>query len=150
MKRLIIAMGLNFALLGGLGAPAQAQSKTTTPMVSNGHSVVYGFRPYGSIAVAAMLKDVGGKTAVCGFWTVRERLQAYVLATNLDRRRRQAITVKVGNVRLLTGVDFMNEVDSDDYKAGTQATCQITNFPWKPAYKQQDIEFLAPRVVGRT
>lgn len=55
---------------------ANAQARPTAPMTSQASTQQYNFSPYGSILLEAMVREVGGKTAVCGIWTVNERLQA--------------------------------------------------------------------------
>lgn len=139
----LIAVSAAFAV----STSASAQStRHTAPMANDGEVIIYGFRPYGSIAIASMVKEIGGKTAVCGFWAVRERLQAYVISTQADRRRRQTVTVKLGNRRLVTGVDFMNKVDFDDFNAGARANCEVTAVPWQAGFARQEIEYLSPRL----
>ncbi|MEL6314972.1 MAG: hypothetical protein AAFQ60_13110 [Pseudomonadota bacterium] len=146
-KTIITALIVAGSAAIALFTPATAQSKRyTTPMLNSGEVISYGFRPYGSIVIASMVKDIGGKTAVCGFWAVQERLQAYVISTKLDLKARQKVTIKLGNRRLLTGVGFMNKVDLDDFEAGTKANCQVTAVPWQAGFATQEIEYNSPRL----
>lgn len=120
------------------------------PMTDNAYTLQYGFSPYGSVLLAATVRNVGGKTAVCGFWTEKERLQAYVIAHGLDRRARQTTSIRVGNVHLLTGVDFMRKVPPEDFKVGTTAQCEITNVPWRAEFSSQKLKFRSPRLRIRS
>ena len=146
-KTIITAIFIAGSAAIALSTPATAQSKRhTTPMLNSGEVISYGFRPYGAIVIASMVKDIGGKTAVCGFWAVQERLQAYVISTKLDLKARQKVTIKLDNRRILTGVGFMNKVDLDDFEAGTKANCQVTAVPWQAGFATQKIEYLSPRL----
>ncbi|MEO0751205.1 MAG: hypothetical protein AAFY25_05340 [Pseudomonadota bacterium] len=150
MLKHITAFAISAILLAFWAQEGHAQARTTTPMIEKPSVVEYGFRPYGNIMIAAMVRDVGGKTAVCGFWAVSSRLQAYVIATKLDRRARQTTTILLGKTRLLKGVDFMNKVSMDDFAVGTQARCQVTTIPWQAGFSGQKLEFSTPRLTTRS
>ncbi|MEO0371548.1 MAG: hypothetical protein AAF231_08860 [Pseudomonadota bacterium] len=147
-----IALSVFFsAALGLFSVPALAQtSGHTTTMDASAQVLEYSFRPYGALKIAAMVTNIGGKTAVCGMWSETERIQAHVRASNLDRRARQTTGVELGNRRLITGVTFMTEVDPDAFKAGVKVPCKVTNVPWEAGFARQKIEFAAPRLRSRS
>ena len=118
-------------------------------MIKDPSVIEYTFRPYGSIVIAAMVREVNGMTAVCGFWMIKQRLQAYIIESKMDRRARQTTGIRLGNKRLLTGVNFMNKVAPDDFVVGTQAKCEVTQVPWQPGFAGQKVEFLSPTLRGR-
>lgn len=131
--------------------PASAQSAgPTVPMAQNSATVQYTFRPYGAMKIAAMVYEVGGKTAVCGMWTESERFQAYIRSSKLDRRARQTTSVKMGNLHLLKGVTFMKKVEPDQFVAGTRVPCKVTGVPWKSEFSRQTPSFGAPVVRSRS
>ena len=129
---------------------ALAQSRPSLPMTDNAYLYEYGFTPYGSVLLAASVREIGGKTAVCGFWMVKDRLQAYVIAHGLDRRARQTTSVRIGNVHLLTGLDFMRKVAPDEFEVGTMARCQVTEVAWQAGFAKQKINFRTPRLNIRS
>ncbi|MEO0774119.1 MAG: hypothetical protein AAFZ04_13145 [Pseudomonadota bacterium] len=130
--------------------PVSAQSGHSTAMAPGAQIVEYTFKPYGAIQLAAMIKNIGGKTAVCGMWAETERLQAHIRAGNLHRRIRTTASVDLGNRRPITGLGFMKQVTAEDFKAGTQVPCRVTNVPWEAGFARQKIEFAAPRLRSRT
>lgn len=97
-----------------------------------------------------MIKDIGGKTAVCGMWSETERLQAHVRASNLPRRGRANTTVEVGDRRLIKGLGFMAEVAPEDFVAGTTVNCQVTNVPWEAGFARQKIRLSSPKSRSRS
>ena len=48
--------------------------KITVPMEQGAYVVEVSFRPYGSIVLATIVREVNGKTAVCGFWEGRRQM----------------------------------------------------------------------------
>lgn len=146
----ILSAVLSVALLVSTGSSLHAQSRQTTPMTDNSYSFQIGFRPYGTMLIAVMVRDIGGKTAVCGFWTAKERFQAYITAHGVDRRARQTSTISVGSVRLLTGIDFMNKVSPEDFRVGTQARCKVTSVPWQAGFARQKVGFKNVKLTIRS
>ncbi len=151
MIRLISVSATMVALLTSLATASFAQSaKHTTTMSSNAKVAEYTFKPFGAIQVAVMIKDIGGKTAVCGMWSETERLQAHVRASNLPRRGRANTTVEVGDRRLIKGLGFMAEVAPEDFVAGTTVNCQVTNVPWEAGFARQKIRLSSPKSRSRS
>ncbi|MEL6646483.1 MAG: hypothetical protein AAFY35_08200 [Pseudomonadota bacterium] len=150
MKHVLIAAIMALATLSALTLTASAQSRPSLPMTDNAYLYEYGFTPYGSVLLAASVREIGGKTAVCGFWTVKERLQAYVIAHGLDRRARQTTSIRIGNLHLLTGVDFMRKVAPEEFEVGTMARCQVTDVAWQAGFAKQKINFRTPRINIRS
>lgn len=150
MKHVLIAAIMALATLSALTLTASAQSRPSLPMTDNAYLYEYGFTPYGSVLLAASVHEIGGKTAVCGFWTVKERLQAYVIAHGLDRRARQTTSIRIGNLHLLTGVDFMRKVAPEEFEVGTMARCQVTDVAWQAGFAKQKINFRTPRINIRS
>ncbi len=151
MTRLTVMMTVPFLAFAGMTDTATAQSsKHTTKMSSNAHISEYSFKPFGAIQVAVMIKDIGGKTAVCGMWAETERLQAHVRASNLPRRGRANTTVEVGNRHLLKGLGFMAEVEPEDFVAGTTVNCKVTNVPWEAGFARRKLRLSSPKARSRS
>ena len=119
-------------------------------MAQNGKVLTVSFQPYGEMKIAAMLRNVGGKTAVFGMWTESERFQAYIIAEKFDARIRSATRVTIGNRQVIHGVGFMKKVRSDAFGAGTQVLCKITGLPWQAEYANQCFEMRSPRIKSRS
>lgn len=151
MIRLPFVSALVVAHLFSSTLPSLAQSsKYTTAMSSNARIAEYTFKPFGAIQLAVMIKEIGGKTAVCGMWAETERLQAHVRASHLPRRGRANTTVDVGNRRLIKGLGFMAEVAPEDFVTGTTVNCQVTNVPWEAGFTRQKIRLSSPKSRSRS
>ncbi|MEL7012562.1 MAG: hypothetical protein AAFO72_04695 [Pseudomonadota bacterium] len=146
-KHIIAIIIIAVSAASAVSTSASAQTtRHSTPMSKNAAVINYLYRPYGSIVIASIVKEIGGKTAVCGFWAEKERLQAYVISTQLVRKTRQKVSIKLGNRRILTGIEFMNKVDLDDFEVGTRANCEVTAVPWQAGFAHHEIEYNAPRM----
>lgn len=146
MARYSFAIALQMMCLSSMTLPAMAQSSGhMVKMSASGQIIEFSFRPYGTIQIAAMIKDIGGKTAVCGIWAETERLQAHIYAGNLPRRARTTTGVELGNTRLLTGLGFTKKAAPEAFEAGAEVPCVLTNVPWQAGFARQRIEFAAPR-----
>ncbi|MEM6589065.1 MAG: hypothetical protein AAF641_11505 [Pseudomonadota bacterium] len=147
MPRFVLISAICAAILSSPSLPASAQSANPTATMVQGAQIIrYTFKPYGSIELAAMVTEIGGRVAVCGMWTEKQRMQAHIRAGNLPRRMRSTTAVRLGNKRIMTGLGFMQEVAQDDFTAGTKVQCKLTNVPWEAGFSGQKIELLAPRL----
>lgn len=150
LMRSVLTWVVGGVLALSFGQRAWAQSGMTTPMAQNGKVLTVSFQPYGEMKIAAMLRNVGGKTAVCGMWTESERFQAYIIAEKLDARIRSATRVTIGNQQVIHGVGFMKKVPEDAFGAGTQVPRKITGLPWQAGFANQGFEMRSPRIKSRS
>jgi len=144
IRTILMGLCLTLGLMAAVSAEAQS-GKITAPLAENTYVIEVPFRPYGSMLYAIVIRNVGGKVAVCGQWAVGDRLQAYVKSTQLPRKMRGVTKVLVGKTILLTGVSFFDEVATGGLKVGNQASCQVTHVPWKASYSNKDIDVHIPR-----
>lgn len=128
------------ALLLGLTA-AQAAS----PVKLGPHPVLGGgeYSTGGGVTVAVELRNLGGKTGLCGVWAESARLTAYV-------RHKGGKVLAKGSIALAGQVltydlGFLNQVAPAPSYAGAPAGCVRLDRPWRAGDDNRQLEVRLPR-----
>lgn len=101
------------------------------------------FTPGGwSLSVAAGLREIDGRLAVCGAWTGDGFHARQFAHTVLG-----AGSVFVGGRRVQNNLVFLSEVRDVPLAPGTSAACAATGEPWQAAVAAAPVVIRLPRIV---
>lgn len=142
MKRLRW-LGMPFAL--ALSACALGQSGNVTRFASEPLLTGGTFSTGGGLTVASVLKQVDGKTAVCGIWS--ESISQTVFTKGTAKEILASGSVSLGKQRLLTGLDFFRKVPPGTEYVGLDANCRTTELEWQSRYATERHVIALPRQV---
>jgi len=143
----ILALSLVLGCLYPAMGIAQ-NGKFTQPMAKDPSVAVWGYDPQGEMMVAAMIKNVEGKVAVCGFWTISKRLSPYIKETGLDRITRGNANIVVKGVVVMHSLRTFKKVSLDNFAVGTVAPCKVTPHAWHSSFSNKDVVIRTPSTTA--
>jgi hypothetical protein len=82
-----------------------------------------------TLYVLYKVREVGGRTAVCGAWA-----DSGGETGGLSREVLGSYVVEIAGDRILHGVDYFTKVANTDALSRATASCRFSTSPWKPAY----------------
>lgn len=127
-----------------LAAPATPAGAGEAPRL--GPAPVLGGGQYstgGGITVAVELRDIGGRTGLCGVWAQSEQLTVYV--RNAGRRVLSKGSIALDGRILTNNLDFLKRVAPAPGYAGAPAGCVRLARPWRPGDAERRLEVWIPR-----
>ena len=143
-KTLRVSLCLGLGLW--LSPPALAgDSPFTRPMTNDSASGGMRFSSGGEVHIAAMIVNVDGRVAVCGFWKEANRVSSASKSLSMMKKGMAVGVIQHGNRTLLRGLTFMNQVSEKDYVVGTRANCKLTRKSWQPSYSNKKLKVRIPR-----
>jgi len=99
----------------------------------------------GGITVAADVREMDGRTMVCGVWA--QSRQQSVLTKRKARGVLDTGSVALGAETLVRGLRFMTEVAPMADYGGQEAGCAVTQRPWRQGDAGRRVEIRLPRQV---
>lgn len=97
----------------------------------------------GGVTVAVELRNMAGKTGLCGVWAESERLTAYVRHKGGKVLAKGSIAL--GGEVLTHDLGFLNRVAPAASYAGAPAGCVRLDRPWQPGDANRRLEVRLPR-----
>lgn len=144
MFRYVVSLALALCLTGA-AVTAQTPSSPLTPQTQ-----VMGikFRPKGSMKIAAFAREIGGRVAICGVWSLGPDISRYIKTTQRHKKTLGAASVRIANRTMVRGLVFMAEVADEQIAPGTPAPCEVSRFTWQPAYAKTPVEIIVTPVTA--
>ena len=114
------------AFAGHAGQTGDAIALGPDPVISGGD-----YSTGGGITVALELREIGGRTGICGAWAQSERLTAYVRGKGREVLSKGKVLL--GGSVLHHDLRFLRRVAPAESYAGAPANCIRTARPWAGA-----------------
>ncbi|WP_135505170.1 hypothetical protein [Roseovarius aestuariivivens] len=114
------------------------------PMTEDVAVFQWTFKPSGEMLIAVIIAPVNGRIAVCGLWTITQRLSAEARRDQLPRHARGKSSLYLGNRKIMDGLRHIKQVSVDDFVVGTLAPCVLTKHAWHSSYANLKLEIRAP------
>lgn len=139
-----------FALLAALALLTACTARTPVASMRLGDSPALAggtFSAPGSLSVAATVREIGGRTGICGVWSESDVVSALVKG-----RTRNALgpsAVMLGNEAVVSGLYFLRKVPArpaGDY-GGIEADCVVTDRVWTASDATKPVRIHMPRQV---
>lgn len=103
------------------------------------------FSSPGGISVAAEVREIGGKTGVCGVWSDSENQS--VLTRGISHRVLDPASVILGREAIVTGLQFLRKVPARRDYAGVEADCVVLERPWSAEDAARPVRINIPRQI---
>lgn len=103
------------------------------------------FTSPGGITVAVELRNIAGKTGVCGVWA--ESVNQSVMTRGSGRKILDSGGVTLGDEGVAQGLTFLAKVAPATSYAGAEANCVTTDRPWQVGDDARDVRIILPRQV---
>jgi len=134
------------ALAVALAVAACARTEPGPPRALGPEPTLAGgvFSSGGGLTVAAELREIEGRAAVCGVWS---KTRQSVLTRGENRRVIATGSAFVGGDRVVQGLDFLPEVPQAESYAGAPARCVLIDRAWDPALVAEDLTIRLPRQI---
>jgi len=97
----------------------------------------------GGITVAVEMRNMGGRTGLCGVWAQSEQLTVYV--RRAGRRVLSKGSIALDGRILTSNLDFLRRVAPAPGYAGAPAGCVRLDRPWRPGDAARRPEVWIPR-----
>ncbi|QYX56213.1 hypothetical protein K1T73_14285 [Roseovarius sp. SCSIO 43702] len=140
MRRLSLLLCLAVVAGCTVRTPVASMRLGPDPAVAGGT-----FTSPGGVSVAAEVKEIGGKTGICGVWAESENQS--VLTKNRAQRVLDPAAVILGNEALLTGLQFLRKVPPARDYGGMEADCVVIERPWRAADAGKRVRINMPPVI---
>lgn len=137
---LIILAALGLAACASPNMPAGTAALGPNPTLAGGT-----FTSPGGLTVAADVRNIGGKTGVCGVWA--ESANQSVMTRNSGPQILDSGGVALGGQAVAQGLRFMAKVAPATDYSGAQANCITTERPWMAGDETRDVQIILPRQV---
>lgn len=129
-------------VLSGLSGAASAGE---TPFRLGPNPVLGGgeYSTGGGITVAVELREMQGRTGLCGAWAQSERLTAYLRGAGREVLAKGSIAL--GREVLTYNFNFLHQIAPRDSYAGAPAGCVRLKRAWQPGDAAKPLDIRIPR-----
>jgi hypothetical protein len=103
------------------------------------------FTSPGGITVAVDVRNIGGRTGVCGVWA--ESVNQSVMTRNSGPMILDSGGVALDGEGVAQGLTFLAKVAPATDYSGLQANCVTTERPWRAGDEARDVKIVLPRQV---
>ena len=120
--------------------PAGTAVLSMKPMLAGGT-----YTSPGGLSFAADIREIDGKTGVCGVWAESDRQSVLTKGRAINVLGRGAIVLD--GQAIVSGLAFLRKVAPARSYGGLDANCVVTDRPWSPADASLPSQIVVPRQI---